>query len=165
MDLPLDIVDEDRKGLMDSIEMMLAIEGFAFERKGEDEVRFGAKGQWCEYQLWFTPSPDGSCLQLCLSPDLSIPENQILQGLKLISRINEHIPFGHFDIWSEDQSVVWRHALLTLTPPTMDDLYTVVSAAVGEVDRFYPALYGLIKTGLEAEDALDAALFETVGHA
>lgn len=165
MDIPSETTDDHRKGLMHAIEMMLAIEGFQFDRTAEDEIRFTTKGTWCDYTLWFTPSPDGHCLQLCLSFDEAIPDSMWEKGKDLIMRINEHMPFGHFDVWSDDGQVVWRHAHLTLTPPTLDDLYMMVSLAMSEAECFYPAVHGLVHNHMSTNDAMDAALFQTVGHA
>ncbi len=165
MSLTVCIEPELRRDLMDVVEDMLSAEGYAYTREGAEEIRFAAPGSWCDYQLWFTPAPEAECLHLCLTFDARLPANRRAEATQLLALVNERAAIGHFDLWAEDGTVAWRHAVLTVDLPSVDSLAMLVSLAIAAAERFYPAFNTLLWGGKSADEAVSLCMFETAGRA
>ena len=63
--------------------------------------------------------------------------------------------------------VLYRHTVLLrgLRGASVEQLEDLVDAAVNECERFYPALQMVVWGGRSVDEALSAALMETVGEA
>lgn len=156
---------EARLDLLDVVEDMLVAEGYIHSREGADEIRFVAKGSWCDYQMWFTPAPEAECLHLCLTFDARVPEGLRAAAAQLLLLVNERSAIGHFDLWADDGTIAWRHAILTVDMPSVESLAILVSLAIAAAERFYPAINGLMWGGKSATEAVDTCLFDTIGRA
>ena len=55
---------------------------------------------------------DIEALHLACAFDLKVPERRRAEVLALIALINEQLWVGHFDLWTKDGMVMFRHALL-----------------------------------------------------
>jgi hypothetical protein len=84
-----------------------------------------------------------------------------------MSLINQRVWLGHFEIWTDEGEVVFRHAMALPTGerPTLAQAASMIDAAVEAADRFYPAFDFLINGGKSPDDAIAACMFETVGQA
>jgi hypothetical protein len=85
----------------------------------------------------------------------------------LLALLNESLWLGHFDLWSEDGSVVYRATLPILgrDAPEAIEVAALLAAGMEAVERFYPAFNFLIWAGKSPEQAAEAVLFETAGQA
>jgi hypothetical protein len=79
---------------------------------------------------------------------------------------------GHFELWSADGTVLFRHATLldnddgsAVPDLTIGQAEVLVEAAVDEFERFYPVLQLVMFADHPPADAMAAALLETVGEA
>jgi len=74
---------------------------------------------------------------------------------------------GHFDLWQEDGSVMFRHSLLLNggADPTAEQLECLLTSALEACERYYQAFQFVVWAGKKSGDALDAVLFETRGTA
>jgi hypothetical protein len=84
----------------------------------------------------------------------------------LLALVNEKLWLGHFDINSEDGSVVFRHSLLLSegVGTSAEHLQQLLDIAINECDRFYPAFQSVVWGGKTAQDALAIAMFETIAE-
>src|SRR5213593_1646509 len=96
---------------LDVVEHVLAAENLPFDRTEDGDLAFTLAGDWKDYELWFAWRPEGDCLQLCLSLDLAASKAQTPAAHELLSLINQRIWLGHFEVWTDDGEVVFRHAL------------------------------------------------------
>ena len=55
---------------------------------------------------------DVEALHLACAFDLKVPERRRAEVLQLIALVNEQLWIGHFDMWSAEGVVMFRHALL-----------------------------------------------------
>ena len=143
------------------------LEGIEFERVGERELHVMLPGVWRDLGVWFTWRPDVSTLQMGAPLDLKGPASRLGDASRLITMINERLWVGHFDLWTDDNSIVFRNSVIlpesgALEPGQGEALIRAASEAV---DRFYPAFNFLIWGGKSPEEALEASLFETAGSA
>ena len=69
-------------------------------------------GRWTDYQVSFTWMDDIEALHLACAFDLKVPERRRAEVQTLIALINEQLWVGHFDLWTKDGMVMFRHALV-----------------------------------------------------
>ena len=152
---------------LDVVEHVLSTENLTFDRTEDGDLAFTLAGDWKDYELWFAWRPEADCLQLCLSVDILAKKQRRQAAYELLSLINQRVWLGHFEIWTDEGEVVFRHAMALPTGerPTLAQAASMIDAAVEAADRFYPAFDFLINGGKNPEDAIAACMFETVGQA
>lgn len=157
---------EIRQNPLDIVEQLVSDHEWPFERQGEDDLTVGLGGNFCEFQLWFSWREDINALSLSCAFDLKAPANRRRDLAELIMLANERMPIGHFDLWKKEGMVIFRHTLLQGAGGlSADQIETLVEIALNECERFYPAFQFLMWGGKSADEAIMAALLETVGEA
>lgn len=86
---------------------------------------------------------------------------------EVMGLINEQLWSGHFDMWVEDGTILFRDSLLlcggaTATPEQCE---TLLRLALEACERFFPAFQYVIWAGKTPQDAVSACMFETHGTA
>lgn len=152
---------------LDIVEQTAIANEWAFQRQGEDELAAELDGHWCHYRLWFSWHADMGVLHLSCALDMKVPPKKRDTLYVLLGLANEKLWLGHFDLWSEESLIVFRHALLVregvgLGGELVQDL---VEIATTECERFYPAFQFTVWGGKPPREALTAALLETEGEA
>jgi hypothetical protein len=169
MDLPNSEEDDIETGSdpLEVVEHVLNAENLSFDRTEDGDLAFALTGDWKDYELWFAWRPEADCLQLCLALDLQAVKAQRTATCELLSLVNQRIWLGHFEVWTDDGEVVFRHALGLPhgERPTLAQAASMIDAAVEAADRFYPAFSFLLKGGKSPDEAMAACMFETVGQA
>ena len=152
---------------LDIVEHVLQAENLPFDRVGDGDLAFAIAGDWKDYELWFAWRPEGDCLQICCSLDLKATKARRPALHELVALINQRMWLGHFEIWTEDGEIVFRHALSLPDGerPTLAQAAAMIDAAVETADRFHPAFDFLLRGAKSPVEALDACMFETVGSA
>lgn len=151
---------------LECVEQAVIAEQLPYERD-ELELHMAAPGAWRDHQIWFAYRPELDVVHLCASLELKAPENRFRDTCELVARLNERLWIGHFDIWTDDNSIVFRHAL---TLPEAESLTqaqasVLIAAAKEAGERLYPAFHYLMWSGKSAADAVSAAMFDTAGEA
>ena len=152
---------------LDIVEQMVIAKSWPFERPSGEDLAVEILGDWCAYQLWFALRTDIWALHFSCAFDVKIPASRREPVYPLLGKINEKLWLGHFDLWSEEGQPIFRHAMLFRdspgpTPAQIEDL---VDIAITECERFYPAFQHVLWGGKSAEEAIAAALIDTVGEA
>ncbi len=169
MDLP--IVDDDIFEPADPIDIVEAVIGgddrFLCERHDDGDLGFLVKSAWCDLRGCFSWREELPAVLFTVSFGLAAPPDGAAAAAQLVALVNENIWLGHFELWSEDGAIVYRHAVPMfgrgeLTPGEVQGL---LAAAMDAADRFHPAFAFLIDGGKSPADAIEAALFETIGEA
>lgn len=157
---------------IDLLEQLFDANGWASERVGDEEIITTVKGGWCTYQLRALWRGEDRVLQIIAQADLSAGDDCRPAVYEAIGLVNEQLWMGHFELWSADGTVLFRHATLldndddeTLPDLTIGQAEVLVEAAVDEFERFYPVLQLVMFADHAPADALAAALLETVGEA
>ena len=106
-------------------------------------------------------------LQLCLALDKRVEPALLAASYELMSLVNQRVWLGHFEMWPEDNEILFRHALPLPEGerPTLAQTAAMIDAAVEAADRFYPAFDFLLTGGRTPAEAMDSCLLETVGRA
>lgn len=165
--LDLDFDTEARSNPLDRIERMASRNEWEFERDSENEISVAVEGRWADYQIAITWLTEVETLHVACAFDLKVPPPRKSEILNLISLVNEQLWVGHFDLWSGESVVMFRHAMLLSggAVPSDDQVAAMVGAAADSCERYYQAFQFVVWAGKSAREALDGALMETVGEA
>lgn len=152
---------------VDIIEHIAAVNDWSFERDDADEISISMRGAWSDYHLSFTWMEHMESLHLASAFDLKVPEARKSEVRQLLNLINEQLWIGHFDIWSREGVVLFRHSHLLsggaeVSPQQCEALLRTASDAC---DHYYQAFQFVVWAGKSAEEALKFVMFETVGEA
>ena len=152
---------------VDTVERLAAMHDWSFERAGADEIAISVQGRWTDYHVSFTWMDDIEALHLACAFDLKVPEPRRTEVLALIALINEQLWVGHFDMWTKDGIVMFRHALLLAGGVEIAgrQCEVLLDTALDMSERYFQAFQFVVWAGKSAREALDAAMFETAGQA
>ena len=96
-----------------------------------------------------------------------MPDRRRIEIQTLIGLINEQLWIGHFDLWSKENVVMFRHSLLMSggADPDGRQCEAILKMSVTACDRYFQAFQFVLWAGRTAREALDGAMFETQGEA
>jgi len=159
--------DEQRINPLDVVERLAAVNNWAFERAGDDEITILVSGKWTDYQASYTWMHDIEALHLACAFDLKVPERRRAEVQTLISLINEQMWIGHFDLWMMEGIAMYRHALVLAggSQASGRQCEALLGTALDACERYFAAFQFVVWAGKGAREALDAAMFETSGEA
>ncbi len=152
---------------VDVVERLAALNEWAFDRADEDEISILVAGVWANYEVAFTWLPDLESLHVSCSFDLKIPARKRNEVAALVQMINEQLWLGHFDLWSREDIVMFRHAhcLAGGAQASNSQCRTIVKAALAACENYYQAFQFVLWSGRSPKEAMDLAMFETHGNA
>ncbi len=168
MDLYLDDEIESSADPMDTVEAVLGSDDrFASERAEDGDVHFSFKCASGETVGYFSFRHELPALLFTVGFDLQAPVSRRADATRLAGLINENLWLGHFDVWSDDGSIIFRHALPMIGREeiSIGEIQAMLAAALDAAERFQPAFHFLVLAGMSPEDAAKAALFEVSGEA
>jgi hypothetical protein len=105
-------IDVRRGNPLEVVERVASTHQWSFERAGEDELTIVVRGKWTDYQVSFTWMFDIESLHLACAFELKVPERSQAEVERLLAMINAQLWVGHFDLWSADGLVMFRHSLV-----------------------------------------------------
>ncbi|MBZ9936423.1 YbjN domain-containing protein [Mesorhizobium sp. BR1-1-16] len=159
---------EDRQSNpVDTIENIAAINDWAFERSGDDEITISIGGGWCDYHVSFSWMEDMEAVHLACAFDLKVTDPRKTEVMRLLSLVNEQLWIGHFDLWGKEGVVMYRQTLLLAggAEPNSAQVEGLLENAIESCERYYQAFQFVVWAGKSASEALEAVMFETVGEA
>src|SRR5215813_12616981 len=168
MDLYL---DDEVDAAADPLETVEAVIGsddrFTCERADDGDVHFNFKCAWGETVGYFSYREELPALLFTLGFDLQAPKSRRDEAIKLAAQINENLWLGHFDVWSDDGTIIFRHAMPMIGRDeiSVGEVQAMLAAALDAAQRFQPAFHFLILGNMPADDAAKAAMFEIAGEA
>jgi hypothetical protein len=163
----IDIAEVRRVNPLELVERMATTHQWSFERAGDDELTIVVRGKWTDYQLSFTWMYDIEAMHIACAFDLKVPDRSQTEVERLIAMINAQMWIGHFDLWSSDGLVMFRHSLVLAggVEASGRQCEVLLSTALDVCERYYPAFQFVVWAGEGAREALEAAMFETAGRA
>jgi hypothetical protein len=152
---------------LDLIEELVIANDWPFQRAADDEILVEISGRWTDYRLFFVWQEEAAALQFCCRLDAKAPAKTRTTINDLLARINERLWVGHFDVSSEEETIMFRHALLLrgVSGVSAEQVEDLVELALAECERFYPAFQLVIWGGKGADDAMQAAILDPIGEA
>ena len=97
---------------IDLIEQLAHGHDWPLERASDEELTLIVAGTWADYHVSINWRDDLEALHLACAFDFRVPENRLQEMYRLIAQINEQLWLGHFDLWTQEGLVMFRHALL-----------------------------------------------------
>lgn len=153
---------------IEQTEFFLSSTDWPNKRLGPNEMVVGLNGNWCEYQITVSWDEISQLYQSAVSFNIGVARSGAKETelLRLLALLNENLYFGHFDLWREENAVVWRHAQFLETPTVSDAfLQKLFFEAPHICEKHYPAFQYVLWGEQAPEHALAAVLFETAGTA
>jgi hypothetical protein len=152
---------------LDVVERLASLRDWIFDRAETDEMSVSVSGGFADYHVAFTWIEDVEALHVACAFDLKVPERRRASILQLVSAINEQLWVGHFDLWTSENVVMFRHSLLLTggAEPTSAQCETLLRVSVEACERYFQAFQFVMWAGKSAREALDSVLFETEGEA
>jgi hypothetical protein len=138
-----------------------------YERDSEHEISAEIEGRWCNYRLFAMWRQDLGSLMLSSLIDVKIPSEKLSPVTILLAAFNPRLWLGHFEITPDYQIPAFRYNLVLKgnTSATLEQIEDIVTAAITECDRLYPALQFVLWGGKTPEEAMMAAMLDTHGEA
>ncbi|HEX5211430.1 MAG TPA: YbjN domain-containing protein [Pseudolabrys sp.] len=159
--------EETRINPLDVVERLAAGNDWSFERASDDEITILVAGKWTDYQVSYTWMGEIEALHLACAFDLRVPERRRAEVQALVSLINERLWVGHFDLWTTEGMLMFRHALVLPggMPASGKQCEALLGSALEACERYFTAFQFVVWAGKPAREALDATMFETSGEA
>ena len=142
---------------LDVVERLAAGHDWSFERASDDEITILVTGKWTDYQVSYTWMGDIEALHLACAFDLRVPERRRGEVQALISLINERLWVGHFDLWTNEGILMFRHALVLAggTEASGKQCEAVLGSALDACERHFTAFQFVVWAGKSAREALE----------
>lgn len=158
---------------IDTLEHYFASHNWTFEREGDEEIVTTVKGSWSDYELRALWREEDRVLQFIALTGINATaarEAETRANLfETLALVNEQLWIGHFEKWSADGAILFRHAVLLDGPEdaalSLPQAHALVDAAIDECERYYPVFQFVLWGGKSPRDALTAAMVETEGEA
>ncbi len=161
--------EQERESLhpIDIAEHTVMLSEYLYKRESEEELYFCVPGAWGDYNLSFAWSREHEILHLNLNFEMKWPQSHHKDVYALVAYMNARLAFGHLDICDGENSLLYRSALVLPAGSILQGSQTssMIDTALEAGDRFIPALNFLLWGGKKPEEAVAAAMFETVGRA
>jgi hypothetical protein len=134
---------------------------------GADELAGEIKGSWAKYQLKCLWRAEDNVLQVIALPDIRVAEDKRAVAHELLALVNEQMWIGHFDLWSNGGTLLYRNAALLGDEGmlSLGQAQALIETAVEECDRFYPAFQCVLWGDKRPREALAAAMVDAAGEA
>ena len=151
-----DLKTERQSNPVDLIEFVADTNDWSFERSADDELALTVEGKWADYRVSFAWMEEFEAVHLSCAFDLKIPDNRIVEVIKLIAHINGEVLLGHFDVWQNADIVIFRQSLLLSggVEPTGRQVEVLLSSALEACEAYYQAFQFVVWSGMDAPDSI-----------
>src|ERR1700744_324292 len=97
---------------IDLVEEIVLAKEWAPDRTSDEEMVVKISGRWCDYRLLFVWQEEISALHFSCSFDMKVPKARRQAVYELLATVNEKMWLGNFDICSNSNLPMFRHAVL-----------------------------------------------------
>lgn len=160
-------LDEYMSNPLDILEMIAGQNEWPYERTNDDEITVAVSGAWCDFHIRYFWVADDNMLQAAGMLDMRVPDHKKAHILETINLVNEQLAMGHFAIWTEDNTLMFRHSHMVdenhIVPETTCEKITNV--ILSESNKYYPVFQFVLWAGKSPAEAIKAAMLETIGEA
>lgn len=162
-----DLDQEEEAPPVDMLSAFFEARGWAVDYISEQEITVEIKGNWASYQLRAIWRGEDQVLQLLLLPELRVPDDKKIAIYETLGRVNEQLWLGHFDLWSNTNILLFRHAIMLGGSGMLgvDQAQAIVDLAIDEWERFYPVFQFVLWSDKTPQEAIEHAMIDTVGEA
>jgi len=147
---------------VDVVERLAAVNEWDFDRAEIDEISILVSGRFANYDVAFTWLAEQESLHVSCSFDLKTPPHKRAAIGELTQLINEQLWLGHFDLWTQQDMVMFRHSLCLAGGAAASDAQcgAVVKAAVNACETYFQAFQFVLWANRGPREAIALAAFE-----
>ena len=158
---------EDEIHPIDIVEHLAEHNDWDFDRIGDDQIAMAVEGQWRTYSITLAWSPYDETLRMVCTFEMEPPEERHGDLYELLNAINDQCWTGAFTFWAAQKLMVYRYGLVLSGGQiaSADQIDTMITAAVLNAERFYPAMQLLVWGDRTPHEALQIAIAEAYGRA
>ncbi len=152
---------------LDVVERLATVSHWSFDRADENEISVALSGSWAEYNVAFTWLDEIEALHIACAFDLKVPPRRRNEMIELVALINEQLWMGHFDLWSSEEVVMFRHSLLLAggAEPNGRQCAMLLKFASEACDRYYQCFQFVLWARQTPREAMAGVMFDTAGEA
>jgi len=152
---------------IDIVEHIAEHHDWDFDRIGDDQIAMAVEGQWRTYSITLAWSGHDETLRLVCTYEMEPPEDRLPALFETLNEINDKCWSGSFTWWAEHKLMVYRYGLVMAgaQAPSPEQIDTLLSAAVLNAERYYPALQLAIWGDQTPQQAMQVAIAEAYGRA
>lgn len=151
---------------IDLIEQIANRNDWGCDRSSEEELTLIVSGTWTDYHISLNWRDDLEALHIACAFDFRINDARLNEVYRLVAQINEQLWIGHFDVWTQEGLIMFRHGLpLNGTLASAGQCEAMLKAALDACERYYQAFQFVVWAGKPSREALISTMFETEGQA
>ncbi len=152
---------------IDIVEHIAQHQDWAFDRVADDQIAMAVEGQWRNYSITLTWSDRDETLRLICTFEMEPRSDRLPILHDLLNRVNDQVWTGAFSFWEAQRLMVFRYGLVLAGGQMAgtEQIGTMIGAAVGASERFYPAFQLAVWGQQTPQEAMQVAIGETYGHA
>jgi hypothetical protein len=167
MDAYFEDEGQDSSDPLRMVQSTLDIAGWASERDEDNGLHTSLPIRWGDCAALFVWRDEPAALHFSVSLELKGTANRRAAVCELTAMVNEQLWLGHFDFWTKERALMFRHTLPMFgrDGPTAAEVGSLAAAAMDAIERFLPAFNFVIWAGQSPEEALRNAMMETSGEA
>lgn len=152
---------------LDSVHELALLCDWECRKIETNRIAIDLEGRWCDFSMVFAWDDDTSCLQFACQYDVKIPASRIDRTHRLLALINSRLWIGHFEICETRNCPIFRYGLCLrgVDSVSSEQVEDMVETALSECERFFPAFQFAVWGDKTPDEALAAAMLDTVGEA
>jgi hypothetical protein len=152
---------------IDIVETLAEHHAWDFDRVGDDQIAMAVEGQWRTYSITLAWSAAEEVLRLICTFEMEPPEERLPAVYEALNAANDHCWSGAFTYWRAQRLMVYRYGLILHggQMATTEQIDALITAAVAESERYYPAFQLVAWGDRSPEAAMDIAMCEAYGRA
>jgi hypothetical protein len=160
-------MDQEEAQPVDMLAAFFEARGWLVDHLSDEEISVEIKGNWTSYQLRAVWRNEDHVLQILLLPEMRVPDDKKPAIYETLGLINEQLWLGHFDLWSSNNILLFRHATMLGGSGMLglDQAQAIVDMAIEEWERFYPVFQFVLWSDKSPKDAIEHAMVDTLGEA
>lgn len=167
MSISQDFLLSDDLHPIDIVETLAEHNAWDFDRVTDDQIAMAVEGQWRTYSITLAWSGYDETLRLICTFEMDPPQEKLARLYELLNGANDECWSGAFTYWSEQRLMVFRYGLVLtggqIAGPEQID--KMISLAVTNCERFYPAFQLVAWGDRTPTDALKVAIAQAYGRA
>lgn len=151
---------------VDLVEQIAHRNDWGYDRTAEEELTLIVGGTWTDYHVSLNWRADLEALHLACAFDFKVPDQKVGEVYRLIGQINEQLWIGHFDLWTQEGLIMFRHGLpLNSSLASVAQCEALMKSALEACEKYYQAFQFVVWAGKPSREALISTMFETEGQA
>lgn len=158
----LNAVLPSRINPLDVFERIAIAENYDYERLDVFEVNVSLSGRWGLHDLSLRWDAAEEQVQVFLVLESRSPSGRTQELTSLMALLNERLRAGHFDYWTRNASLVYRHNISLKGGASLgvEQAMDIMAMAINAAEWGFPASQYVIWARQTPEQALNKALLE-----